>query len=62
MMSNRNFGEGNKAADRRYRKSVRETVERTTADERADKARGLKGEDKEDARNAEEKAKSKARS
>jgi hypothetical protein len=61
-MSNQNYGEGNKAADRRYRKAVRETVDKTTAAERADRAKDLKGKAKKDARNAEEKAKSKARS
>jgi hypothetical protein len=61
-MAKEKSGEGTRAADRRYRKGVRETTERTTTSERADRARDLKGKDKQAARNAEQRGKAKARS
>jgi hypothetical protein len=60
-MSDKNQGEGNKEADRRYRDGVRKTVEETTPDERADDARTLTREELDAARRAEEKGKSRAR-
>ncbi len=54
-------GEGNREADQRYRKGVRETVDKTSPKERADKARDISKEELERARQAEKKGKSKAR-
>jgi hypothetical protein len=54
-------GEGNREADRRYRKGVKETVEGTTEEERSEKARDLSREELGKARQAEEKGKSRAR-
>lgn len=54
-------GEGNREADRRYRKGVSETVEKTSEEERSKKARNLSREDLNKARQAEEKGKSRAR-
>ena len=54
-------GEGNREADRRYRKGVKETVENTSKDERGKKARNMSREDLDKARQAEEKSKSRAR-
>ena len=54
-------GEGNREADRRYRKGVRETVENTSKEERGKKARNMSREDLDKARQAEEKGKSRAR-
>ena len=54
-------GEGNRKADQRYRNGVRETVERTDADERAEQARDISEKDLKDARAAEEDARSPAR-
>lgn len=61
-MTDKNQGEGNREADRRYRKGVRETVEETTEDERAEKARDMSPEELEAARRAEEQGKAKSRS
>lgn len=60
-MEEKNQGEGNRSADRRYRRGVRETVEDTTEDERADKAREMSPEELEAARRAEEIGKAKKR-
>lgn len=60
-MSDKNQGEGNKEADRRYRDGVRKTVEETTPDERADDARTLTREELDAAQRAEEEGKSRAR-
>lgn len=60
-MTDKNQGEGNRDADRRYRKGVRETVENTTAEDRARRARDLTPEEQEAARAAEEVAKAKKR-
>lgn len=54
-------GEGNREADRRYREGVRETVEHTDEEERAEKARDLSGDELEEARRAEEKGRAHAR-
>jgi hypothetical protein len=60
-MEEKNQGEGNREADRRYRRGVRETVEETTEEERARRARDLTPEEEEAARRAEEAGKSKGR-
>lgn len=60
-MDDKNQGEGNREADRRYRRGVRETVSETTEKERADRARDLTPEELEAARQAEEQAKAKKR-
>ena len=60
-MEQKNQGEGNREADRRYRKGVRETVEETTEEERARRARDLPPDEQEAARAAEEQAKAKKR-
>jgi hypothetical protein len=56
-----NGGEGNREADRRYRKGVDKTVKDTSASERSRKARDLSEEELRKARQAEEKGKSRAR-
>lgn len=55
-------GEGNHEADRAYRKGVRETVEKTSTRERAQKARDMDEAEREQARRAEERARSRSRS
>jgi hypothetical protein len=60
-MNEKNQGEGNREADRRYREGVRETVNETSAEERARRARNLTPEELEAARTAEELAKAKKR-
>lgn len=60
-MSVRKPGEGNREADRRYRKGVRETVDETSEKERAEKARKLDDEAREEARKAEKEGRSRAR-
>ena len=60
-MEEKNQGEGNREADRRYRRGVRETVEETTPEERARRARDLTPEEQDAARAAEEAAKAKKR-
>jgi hypothetical protein len=60
-MDDKNQGEGNREADRRYRRGVRETVRETTEQERAERARDLTPEEQEAARRAEEQAKVKKR-
>jgi hypothetical protein len=52
-MNEKNQGEGNREADRRYRQGVRETVRETTEDERAERARELTPEELEEAQRAE---------
>ena len=54
-------GEGNRKADQRYRKGVRETVEETSEKARAEKARNLSEDQKKSARDAESKGKARAR-
>lgn len=60
-MEQKNQGEGNREADRRYRQGVRETVEETTPEERARRAREITPEELEAARAAEEIGKAKKR-
>ena len=60
-MEDKNQGEGNRTADRRYRRGVRETVEETTEEERAERARDLTPEELEAARRAEDAGKAKKR-
>lgn len=61
MTKEKRPGEGNREADRRYRKGVRETVEETTPGERAEKARDMSKEELKRVREAEDKGKSRAR-
>ena len=58
-MEQKNQGEGNREADRRYRRGVQETVEETTPEERARRAREMTPAELEAARAAEELAKGK---
>ena len=60
-MEDKNQGEGNREADRRYRRGVRETVRETTEEERARRARDMTPEEQEAARQAEEQGKAKKR-
>lgn len=60
-MEEKNQGEGNRTADRRYRRGVRDTVEETTEEERAERARDLTPEEREAARRAEEAGKARKR-
>jgi hypothetical protein len=60
-MADKNQGEGNREADRRYRRGVRETVEHTTEEERARRARDLTAAEQDEARRAEEEGKAKKR-
>ena len=61
MSGNDNQGEGNREADRRYRESVQDTVERTSEAERADMARDVDADQLKRDREAEEEGKSHAR-
>ena len=61
MGDDKNQGEGNREADRRYRKGVKETIEKTTPEERAKEARDMTPEEREAAQRAEDKGKSHAR-
>lgn len=61
-MDEKNQGEGNREADRRYREGVRETVNETTEDERADRARNMTPAEQEEARRAEQEGKARKRS
>ena len=60
-MAEKNQGEGNREADRRYRRGVTETVQETTEEERAERARDLTPEEQEEARRAEELGKARKR-
>jgi len=60
-MEEKNQGEGNRDADRRYRRGVQETVNDTTEEERARRARDLTPEEQEAARRAEEEGKARKR-
>ncbi len=62
MSDDKNQGEGNKEADRRYREGVRKTVENTTPEERADAARTMTREELDAAQRAAERGKKKAKS
>ena len=61
MTKEENGGEGNREADRRYRKGVRRTVDKTSDSERSRKARNMSKEELEEARQAEEKGRTRAR-
>jgi hypothetical protein len=61
MAEDKNEGEGNREADRRYRKAVRNTVANTTEEEREEKARKLTPEEREAAERAEEEGRSHAK-
>lgn len=61
MKQKDNQGEGNREADRHYRKGVRETVKETSPAERSEKARDVSQDELRKARQAEEKGKSRAR-
>lgn len=61
MVRKNQGGEGNRKADRRYREGVRNTVKGTSDSERARKARDIPEDELEEAKNAEEKGKSRAR-
>ena len=61
MADERNEGEGNREADRRYRKGVRKTVTHTTEEEREQRARELTPEEREEGKRAEEEGKSHAK-
>jgi hypothetical protein len=54
-------GEGNREADRRYRRGVRKTVEETTEEERLARAGSLTGREAREAEEAEEEGRSRAR-
>lgn len=54
-------GEGNREADRRYRESVRDTVENTDEEERAEAARDISESELDVAKTAAESAASRAR-
>jgi hypothetical protein len=60
-MGEKNQGEGNREADRRYRRGVRQTVTETTEEERAERARDMTPEEREAARLAEQQGKAKKR-
>ena len=57
----KNQGEGNVEADRRYRQGVRETTESTTHDARAEQARKIPDDHEPEAEKAAEEAQSKAK-
>ena len=60
-MGDDNQGEGNRDADRRYRKGVKKTIEQTTPEERAEEARDMTPEEREAAERAETEGKRHAR-
>lgn len=60
-MSDKNQGEGNRDADRRYREGVQKTLDSTTAEERAEKAREMTPEEQREAEEAEREGKDHAR-
>lgn len=61
-MQEKNQGEGNREADRRYREGVKETLKKTSPEERAERARDLTPEEEREAREAEKAGKAKKRS
>lgn len=61
MTERKQGGEGNRQADQRYRKGVRETVESTSDKERAEQARELTDDELQKARKAEDKGRSRAK-
>lgn len=60
-MDDKNQGEGNREADRRYREGVRKTVHDTTGEERAEKARDMTPEERQEDERAEAKGKGRAK-
>jgi hypothetical protein len=60
-MDDKNQGEGNRTADRHYREGVRKTVDETTADERARRARDMTPEERAAGERAEEKGREHAK-
>ena len=62
MSTEKNQGEGNKAADRRYRDEAREFIESGKVDEAAEEAADLSPEELKESRRAEAEAKRKAKS
>ena len=54
-------GEGNREADRRYREGVRKTVEETTEEERLERAGDITDRELEEAEEAEDEGRSRAR-
>lgn len=61
-MAEKNQGEGNREADRRYRQGVHETIEETTEEERAERARNMTPEERAEAERAEQEGKARKRS
>ena len=61
-MEDKNQGEGNREADRRYRRGVQETVRETTEQERAEQARKMTPEEQAEAERAEQEGKARKRS
>ena len=61
MTERKQGGEGNREADQRYRKGVRETVKKTTESERANRARDISREELGELQQAEAKGKSRSR-
>jgi hypothetical protein len=61
MAQDSNEGEGNRDADRRYRKGVRKTVANTTEEQREEQARSITAEQREEAERAEEEGKARAK-
>ncbi|HEX5045985.1 MAG TPA: hypothetical protein VFX89_02600 [Gammaproteobacteria bacterium] len=60
-MGDDNQGEGNRDADRRYRRGVKKTLEETTPEERAEEARDMTPEERAAAERAEAEGKRHAR-
>ena len=60
-MTQKNQGEGNRKADRRYRKGVRDSVENTSESEREQQARDLSEDELREAQSAEEKGRARRR-
>ena len=60
-MTEKNQGEGNREADRRYRKGVQDTVQETTEEEREENARNMPDDELEEAREAEQRGRGHAR-
>ncbi len=61
MVGKTQGGEGNRKADRRYRKGARRSVKNTSEAERAKDARDLDEDELQEARQAEEKGRSRGR-
>jgi len=61
MDDKRNQGEGDREADRHYREGVKKTVHDTTGEERAEHARDMTPEEREEAERAEARGKDRAK-